>query len=201
MTPAGGRVERFYRWHAPIYDVTRRLFLADRARAVRALEIRPGDRVVDLACGTGLNLPWLRRASAGERIGVDLTLPMLERARRRDPEAHLVHSDLRHWEWEGEPADCMICTYGLSMIPDWPAALAHSLGFLRPGGTLVILDFHHLQGVLRAANPAMRAWFSCFGVRPGLPFEEELTGRFRTCRSEVRHGGWNRIVVAQGAHP
>src|SRR5436309_12422808 len=64
-----------YRKKARHYDVTSRLYPApgypqrsQRLRAVQALRLRPGDTVVDVACGTGLNFPLLRRRS-GLRAG------------------------------------------------------------------------------------------------------------------------------------
>jgi S-adenosylmethionine-diacylgycerolhomoserine-N-methlytransferase len=192
------RARRLYRWHAPFYDVTRRPWLVDRELAVSELGIRPGDRVIDFACGTGLNLPRLRAAGAADVVGVDFTQEMLERARRRAPDARLELGDIRHHRVEGPPADRALCTYGLSIVPDWRTALDNIVAHLRPGGTLVVLDFHRMQGALRWADPALRAWFALFGVRPGLPLREALSGRFEACRVRVRHGGWNAVVTAAG---
>ena len=57
--------DRFYRSQARIYDLTRPLFLLDRGLAAARLDIRPGDRVFDFGCGTGLNVPHLERAGEG----------------------------------------------------------------------------------------------------------------------------------------
>lgn len=193
------RAERLYRWHAPVYDVTRRGTLVDRELAVAALGIRPGDRVIDFACGTGLNLPLLRAAGAADIVGVDLAEPMLERARPRVPGARLERGDLRTHRVSGPPADRALCTYGLSMIPEWRTALENIVMHLRPGGTLVVLDFHRMQGPWRIVDPALRAWFALFGVRPGLPFGDALAGDFERCDVRVRHRGWNVLVTATGA--
>src|SRR5581483_3944910 len=81
-----------YRKKAKHYDVTSRLYpvpgypqRAHRLGAVRALRLRPGDSVVEVACGTGLNFPLMERAIGpeGRIVGVDLTDAMLARARRR----------------------------------------------------------------------------------------------------------------------
>src|SRR6202044_2485796 len=81
-----------YRKKARHYDVTSRLYPApgypqrvQRRRAVQALGLRPGDTVIDMACGTGLNFPLLQRAvgPGGRIVGVDLTDAMLARAQNR----------------------------------------------------------------------------------------------------------------------
>jgi S-adenosylmethionine-diacylgycerolhomoserine-N-methlytransferase len=195
------RVERLYRRHAPVYDWTRRPFLVDRGRAVEALAIARGARVIDFACGTGLMLPLLRQAGAGDVTGVDLTPAMLERARRRDARARLVCGDLTEVSLDGPPADAAICAYGLSLVPDWPRALRNMHAHLRPGGTLVLLDFGRLRGLARAFDPALRLWLAAFGVRPALPVEAPLRHLFEDCRVEVRHAGWNTILRAAGARP
>jgi ubiquinone/menaquinone biosynthesis C-methylase UbiE len=195
---AVSRAERLYRIHAPFYDVTRRLFLPDRDEAAAALELRGGESVADFCCGTGLNFPALRRAGAGEIVGVDLTGAMLLRAARRDPSATLLQGDVTRLD---PPArvDAAIVSYGLSLIPDWRGALSNLHRWLRPGGRLVILDFDRLRGRARPLDPAARAWFRLFGVTPGIRYEEALEGRFERVERRVRRGGWNSIIVARGA--
>src|ERR1700728_1907472 len=81
-----------YRKKAKHYDVTSRLYpapgypqRAQRLRAVRALGLRAGDSVVDVACGTGLNFPLIEKVigPGGRIVGVDLTDAMLARAQDR----------------------------------------------------------------------------------------------------------------------
>src|SRR6201986_666391 len=81
-----------YRKKAKHYDITSRLYpvpgyphQGQRLRAVRALGLRAGDTVIDLACGTGLNFPLIEDAigPGGRIIGVDLTDAMLAQAQRR----------------------------------------------------------------------------------------------------------------------
>src|ERR1700733_7025681 len=81
-----------YRKKAKHYDITSRLYPApgypqrtQRLRAVRALGLRRGDTVVDMACGTGLNFSLLEKVvgPGGRIVGVDLTDAMLARAQAR----------------------------------------------------------------------------------------------------------------------
>ena len=85
-------VRAVYRARARHYDLTANLYyLAGfreqrfRKMAVEALGLKPGDRVVEIGCGTGLNFPLLQQkvGRAGRIIGVDLTDAMLAQARKR----------------------------------------------------------------------------------------------------------------------
>src|SRR4029077_18130473 len=86
------RLIETYRKKAKHYDITSRLYpvpgypqQAQRLRAVHALELRPGDSVVDVACGTGLNFSLIEQAigPGGRIVGVDLTDAMLAQAQDR----------------------------------------------------------------------------------------------------------------------
>src|ERR1700728_2574877 len=86
------RLIETYGMKAKHYDITSRLYpapgypqRAQRLRAVQALGLRPGDTVVDIACGTGLNFPLLEKVvgPGGRIVGVDLTDAMLARAQDR----------------------------------------------------------------------------------------------------------------------
>src|SRR6202050_5456960 len=86
------RLIETYRKKAKHYDITSRLYPApgypqrtQRLRAVQALGLRTGDTVIDVACGTGLNLPLLQQAvgPGGRIVGVDLTDAMLAQAQDR----------------------------------------------------------------------------------------------------------------------
>ena len=82
------RVRRMFESIAPSYDLNNRLhsFGQDRrwrARAVKPSRLRPGERVLDVACGTGDLSEAFAAAGAGEVVGVDFTAGMLDRARER----------------------------------------------------------------------------------------------------------------------
>ncbi|GAA1448808.1 hypothetical protein GCM10009617_35950 [Leifsonia poae] len=142
-----------YRKKAKHYDVTSRLYPApgypqhaQRARAVRALGLRPGDTVIDVACGTGLNFPLLEQAigSGGRLVGVDLTDAMLERAEDR-VEAYgwrnvcLVRNDAAQFDFPGD-VHAILSTYALTQVPGREQVIAHGAAALRAGGRWVVLD-------------------------------------------------------------
>src|SRR6185369_5755523 len=157
-----------YRKKAKHYNITSRLYpvpgypqQAQRRRAVRALGLREGDTVVDVACGTGQNFPLLEQAIGfeGRIVGVDLTDAMLAQAQQR-VEANgwrnvsLAHTDAAAFEFPAE-VDAILSTYALSHLPEPGAVIAHGAAALRPVGRWVVLD-------LKAPKRAPPRWL----VRP-----------------------------------
>lgn len=119
-----------------------------RSAAVEALQLRPGGRVLDLGCGTGLDFPFLLDAVGpdGRIVGVDLSRAMLQRARERGtgPTGRigpvLVRADGGRLRFRTASFDAVLATYSLTTIPGWPRALQRLLDALRPGGRIAILD-------------------------------------------------------------
>jgi ubiquinone/menaquinone biosynthesis C-methylase UbiE len=147
------RLIETYRKKAKHYDVTSRLYpvpgypqRAQRLRAVQALGLRPGDTVVDIACGTGLNFSLLEQAIGpdGRVVGVDLTDAMLAQAQQR-VEANgwsnvsLVQADAAAFDFPTE-VDAILSTYALSHVAECRAVIAHGAAALSSGGRWVVLD-------------------------------------------------------------
>jgi len=142
-----------YRKKAKHYDITSRLYPApgypqrgQRLRAVQALDLRAGDTVVDMACGTGLNFSLLEQAigPAGRIVGVDLTDAMLAQAQDRIEtngwsNVSLVQADAAGFDFPTE-VDAILSTYALSQVPDCAAVIAHGAAALSAGGRWVVLD-------------------------------------------------------------
>ena len=141
-----------YRRSARRYDVTSRLNFAlgpqraHRRQAVQALRLRPGDTVVEVGCGTGLNFPAIEReiGPEGRIIGVDLTDAMLAQARRRIEanrwtNVSLVQADLATFEFPGG-IDAILATYAHSLLPNCGQVIAEGAASLRAGGRWVVLD-------------------------------------------------------------
>ncbi len=117
-----------------------------RRRAVARLGLKPGDRVVEVGCGTGRNLPFLREAvgHAGEVVGVDASGGMLAEAQktisRRDwKNIHLINRDAAKLTMD-ELVDVAYFSLSYSVMPDREAALDAAWNAVRPGGRLVVMD-------------------------------------------------------------
>ena len=120
--------------------------------------LRPG-RVVDVGCGTGR---WAARLGA---IGIDASEPMVRRAAAKSGTAgRLALADAIALPLANAAADAVLCTLTLGHIRSPERALAEFARVLRPGGALVISDFH--------PEAAARGWRRTFR-RGGQLFELE----------------------------
>ncbi len=189
------RADAMYRRHARFYDATRRFCLPHHREAVEWLGVRPDDRVIDFACGTGLNVPHLLRAGPSRITGIDCSDAMLERASRKFPEVHLVLADAATVALP-QPAERILCTYALSMMDHWRDALLNMHRHLTPDGALVVLDFHPLRGPAAPFDPVLRWWLRRFGVRGETDFVTILREHFREVEVRVRPFGYSMIVRA-----
>ncbi len=119
---------------------------AYRKHAVRALELRPGDTVVEIGCGTGINFAAVQKTigPTGKIIGVDRTDSMLAEAHKKVKAAgwsnvELVQCDAVEYEFP-ESVDGVLSTYALSYIPRFEEIVVKGCKALAPGRRLSILD-------------------------------------------------------------
>jgi ubiquinone/menaquinone biosynthesis C-methylase UbiE len=137
------RVRAFFDRSAASYDgwmrpFDRLLLGGGRARVCR----RARGRTLELAVGTGLNLPFYSPDVA--LTGVDVSPAMLAVARRRAEalgrDADLCVGDAQALEFPDEGFDTVVATLALCTIPDERRALAEAHRVLRPGGRLLLLE-------------------------------------------------------------
>jgi demethylmenaquinone methyltransferase/2-methoxy-6-polyprenyl-1,4-benzoquinol methylase len=137
---------------APVYDAMNRVMTAglDRRwrRATVAAVVRPGDRVLDAACGTG-DLAIAARRAGGEVVGLDFSPAMLERARRKDASVEWVRGDALALPFPDASFDAATVGFGVRNLDDLEAGLRELRRVLRPGGRLGVLEITRPRGPLR----------------------------------------------------
>lgn len=123
-----------------------------RRLTVEALRLKKGDSVVDLGCGTGLNLPFLRRAVGpeGKILGVDLSESMLELARSRVREQGwsnvvLQQEDLSRFHPPFE-LNGALSTFALTLVPEYDRVIEVIAEYLKPGSCLALFDLKRPEG-------------------------------------------------------
>jgi demethylmenaquinone methyltransferase/2-methoxy-6-polyprenyl-1,4-benzoquinol methylase len=176
------RVRGMFAAIAPAYDLNNRLHSmwrdqAWRRFAVRAAEIRGGETVVDVACGTGdLSLAFARamdggvgggggaHVAGGKVIGIDFTAEMLDiaRAKKAHPRIRYEQGDAQNLQLPDACADVVSIAFGIRNVQEVAKALREFRRILRPGGRLVILEFSEPR------NALMR-WFNGVYCRRIMP--------------------------------
>ncbi len=154
--------------------------------------------MIDFACGTGRNLPYLKAQCPGWIIGIDFSCEMLSRARKKYPDEEFIQADLTSFSTE-KKAKRAICAYGLSMIEDWKTAILSMKDCLEPDGSLVLLDFTPLRGLLRPVHPLFRWWLAHFGVESDRDLPGFLRSHFHEVETSLPPLGYAQIIVAR--HP
>lgn len=147
------RIKDLYSQRARHYDLTSNLYYLVgvpvrkyRKEAVNALALRRGDRVLEIACGTGLNFSLLEQAvgEEGQLTGVDLTPAMLAKAKERVKKhgwknVELIEDDISHLAVDRH-FDAVLCTFAISLMADIPDVLRRATSLLREEGRLAVLD-------------------------------------------------------------
>jgi ubiquinone/menaquinone biosynthesis C-methylase UbiE len=179
------RLIETYRKKARHYDITSRLYPApgypqrsQRLQAVRALGLRAGDTVIDMACGTGLNFPLLERLVGpdGQIVGVDLTDAMLARAQDRIEtngwsNISLMQADAAGFDFPAG-ANAILSTYAMTQVPECAEVIAHGAKALSGGGRWVVLDLK-----LPGNTPGWLARLGIATVRPFASIDEWIMRR------------------------
>ena len=202
-------MDRTYRYQRLIYDLTRRYYLLGRDHLIRDLSPGPRDRVLEVACGTGRNLALIGRAYPGrELFGLDISREMLRSAEATlGRSACLAQADACTFDGESlfnrRGFDRIVISFGLSMIPDWEAAVTASLAQLRPGGSLHLVDFGDQARLPRLFRRLLLAWLARFHVTPREDFEARLgaIARAQGCRLDFTplYRGYSHYAVLHRA--
>jgi phosphatidylethanolamine/phosphatidyl-N-methylethanolamine N-methyltransferase len=192
-----GVAKAYARW-APIYDlVFGAVFERGRKASIAAAE-RVGGRILEVGVGTGLSLPdyaWSNRL-----IGVDLSAPMLRKAKARVLRHKLTNveglavMDAQHLGFADAVFDVVVAQYVITAVPDPETTLDEFARVIRPGGEIVLVNYLGAEQGLRAI---LEGWFAPLarrlGWRPEFRWE-------RLANWAARHGGV-RIVERRPMPP
>ncbi len=188
VTDKAQRVRAMFSAIAPSYDLNNRLHSlwrdqAWRRAAVKMAQVRPGDRLLDVACGTGdLTLAFARRLRRlaplmpGQITGLDFTLAMLPLAQRKQPASMpigWINGDAMALPVRDGSVDVVSIAFGIRNVASPARAMQEFFRVLRPGGRLVILEF----SVPR--NPVLR-WLNHVYCGRVMPRTATLIARDRS---------------------
>ncbi len=146
------------------YDVTNDVLSLGQDRlwrraVVKAVDARPGERILDIAAGTGTSSePWADQEI--EVVPADFSLGMLRVGRRRRPDMAFTAADAMSLPFADESFDVVTMSFGLRNVADAETALREFLRVTKPGGRLLVCEFSQpVNKVFRTvySNYLMRA--------------------------------------------
>ena len=147
-------VEHVYEKLASVYDFTFGPTLhPGRVRSIKRIGIRPGDRVLEVGVGTGINAALYPRECSV--TGIDLSDSMLEKARARVAREgirnmRLLEMDAADLKFADETFDIVYAPYLISVVPDPVAVVREMRRVCRTGGRIVILNHFRSANALGA---------------------------------------------------
>jgi SAM-dependent methyltransferase len=179
---SGASYERIAETFAPIHD-----------RIVETLAVEPGDRVLDVACGTG-GVALRAARSGADVVGIDISADQLAKARRAAADEGLEirfdEGDCQALPYADASFDAVVSAFGAIFAPDHARTAAEFARVSRPGGRLALTawpndawaDAHERAGRTFVEDADARDWFEPEHVRGLLGDAFELsfaTGRWR----------------------
>ena len=211
------RVREMFAAIAPAYDLNNRLWSLGidqrwRRKAVKLSRLAAGDRVVDVACGTGdLSVMFANKLypdavdlyGTARVIGIDYTFPMLPRAvrkwssdgivehQREDPETNVgaaefvkfLHGDAQNLPLPDACCDVVSIAFGIRNVADSERAYREFRRVLRPGGRVVVLEFS--KPTNRIIRFGYNLYFNHVLTRLAALVARDRTGAYRYLASSV----------------
>lgn len=171
----GATVQKAYQYWAPIYDVVcGSIFERSRQAAARAAR-DVGGRILEIGIGTGLSFEHYKGTGI-ELYGIDLSEPMLEKARRRVqtgryPEVkQLQVADAHELKYPDGFFSCTVAQFVITLVARPEAVLSECARVVRPGGEIILVSHFYSERGLSARLERMAAVpLRRFGLRPEFP--------------------------------
>jgi phosphatidylethanolamine/phosphatidyl-N-methylethanolamine N-methyltransferase len=166
-----------YRRYAQGYDVYfGAVFHPGREAAIRRMNLRPGDRVLEVGVGTGLSLPLYPRGVSV--TGIDLSPDMLQRARARASRKGLGQAislevmDAEQMRFPDDSFDKVVAMYVVSVAPNPVRLVDEMRRVCKPDGELLILNhFRHPNSVIGGFERLVAPLSRQLGFRPDFPLD------------------------------
>lgn len=169
-------MDRMYGLQRHFYDFTRKYYLLGRDQLLREMNVKPGETVLEVGCGTGRNLIILAKRHPDARFfGLDASAAMLESADAKIDSARIQNITLANELADTfyyvntfemmDRFDKIFFSYSISMIPTWRESIDNALNNLKPGGELWIVDFYDQKDLSRTFRKMLQNWLKAFHVQ------------------------------------
>jgi len=182
-------VEMAYARWAPFYDLAFTLVFWPGRKAVVAAANCPGGLVLDVGVGTGLELPMFDRRT--RLVGVDLSLPMLQRATTRVRGKSLGNveglgvMDATRLGFPDASFDAVVAPFFLTVVPQPHLALAEMARVVKPGGEIILVNHVGAEG---GPIAWIEAWLDRHSAELGwhVQFPWSILGDWIAARPDIR---------------
>lgn len=158
----------FHLNYYPLFGIDIKQYQLD---SVNALDLKKGDTVIELGCGTGLNFPFLLDiiGPTGQIIGVDITMDMLKLAKQRAEKngwenIRLIHCDIAEYEFPKD-VDGILSTGAITYSSSYDKVIKNGYDSLKSGKRFVIVDYKMPSGPTSIFAPLVVYFAKSFGVK------------------------------------
>ncbi|MEW5807597.1 MAG: class I SAM-dependent methyltransferase [Acidobacteriota bacterium] len=197
-------MERIYSTYSDYYDlIFDRILKQGREEGVRALEIREGDRILEVGIGTGLSIPLYPNDCF--LFGIDISEEMLRKAREKIIKSKklmnisLKKMDASALSFEDCSFDKVLVPYLISVVPDPDRVVLEINRVCKPGGIVVFVNhFHSSNPFMAMFEKTLSPVSRYLGFRLDLPVESVLERDFFEIERMERvnlFGLWNLIKL------
>ncbi|HLL26567.1 MAG TPA: class I SAM-dependent methyltransferase [Xanthobacteraceae bacterium] len=168
-------VEQAYARWVLVYDAVCGPFFERGRHSAAAAARRIGGRILEIGVGTGLSFDDY---GAGNRIvGIDISEPMIEKARKRLASGRYPHvedirvMDAQELAFEDASFDCVVAQFVITLVSDPERVLSECARVVKPGGEIILVNHFYSE---RGMTAAIERWFArptrSLGLRPDFPF-------------------------------
>jgi len=174
--PAKEVMEKAYARWAPVYDALCGPVFLNGRRAAASAARDVGGRILEIGVGTGLSFDDYDAST--EITGIDMSEPMIARARERLASGryphvkHLAVMDAHAMTFPDATFDCVVGQFVITLVEDPERVLSECARVLKPGGQIILVNHLYSERGLAAAVERLLAQKARgLGLRPEFPFQ------------------------------
>ena len=198
MTDAFESMDRMYRHQRYFYDLTRKYYLLGRDKLIAKMDVKPGENVLEVGCGTARNLIILaNKYPQTNFFGLDASSEMLKTSQIKVDSKNIKNinlevalaDDFTYQDTFGltDPFDTIYFSYSISMIPTWKESIANGLANLKSGRAIYIVDFYDQKDLPKVFQKVLQGWLKQFHV--------QFWGDLMPHLESLEHAGLGKLEV------
>ncbi len=175
-----------------------------RAQAIELLKLNPTSRILDVACGTGLNFKLVQKylKNQGKLIGIDISKKTLDLARKRILKSNWNNIDIIEINAENyqneNSFDAALCTFAIDIIPSYTETIDMMIRSVKSGGRIAIIGFKPSSwNYFRLFNSIFKKFSIVFGADLDRDIRYYLSRQCQEIFYKEVYGGYYYILVVQ----